>query len=474
MARFSAHAVVFSGIAFAAAGACAPKSGSVDDTSATQKGAGGGASSGGSANGTSGSGATLAYDGGGLLGIGNGSSYGRDGGGADAKCGELVLEPEAITVETKIDLNCSAETPEPIALYIVLDNSGSMKDDSKWTDAVSALTTFVQSDPSATGKPWTCVDKDGKTVPPPPDLAPPGSGSISVAIQYFHPQNVGSNPNECDGTSHAKPAVPMGPIPANGGAIVGSLGQTGPRGNTPTVGALTGGTNYCAGYQADNPGKKCVVVLVTDGQPNGCGLSSDCPSGGGTDCVDPNSASTLTPIAQTGLQNGVVTFTVGMSGVTADGFTLLDAIAVAGGSDCTPGSAGNEACNITTGGAKGFLDALNTIRSTVQVSSAAQQTVTTTQTSTLPCQWTIPTPTDGKKFQKDLVNVSYSIADATTRVGKVASAGDCTAAGGWYYDVEDAPTRILTCPDTCTQIQSDPKVHVEVLVGCKSEPAVAR
>jgi hypothetical protein len=394
----------------------------------------------------------------------------------------LELEPEGIQVQNMVpvDLSCTADSPEPIALYIMLDNSGSMSDNNKWPDAVNAITAFAGSDPTLTGTPWSCVDKDGKSATPPAGLAPPGSGAVSVALQYFHPQDAGRNVDECDGVAHSKPAVPMGPLPANGPAIVQSLNSTGPRSDTPTVGALTGGTDYCVSYQAMNPGKKCVVVLVTDGQPNGCGLSSQCSNGGGggnNDCVDPNSASVLVPIASNAfMANGVLTFTVGMNGVTPDGFTLLDQIAVAGGSDCTPGTPGNEACNITAG-AQGLLDALNTIRKSVQVTKSASQAVSTTmtQTTTLECQWGIPKPSSGQMVDTGLVNVSFTTGGNTESLGNVPSQTDCAAAGGgWYYDNPAAPARIVTCPQTCTSIQAARDAKVEILVGCATQPATVR
>jgi hypothetical protein len=249
----------------------------------------------------------------------------------------------------------------------------------------------------------------------------------------------------------------MGEIPANGVNITNSLASTGPTGNTPTVGALTGGTQFCTGYQAANPGKKCVVVLITDGQPNDCGLSSKCGGLlGSNDCVDPKSASTLTPIAGVAFNqaNSVRTFTVGMNGVNAAGFDLLNAIAVAGGSDCTPGTPGNETCNVTTSGSQGFLDALNTIRNTVQVTSKSSQTIKTsiTQTTTLPCEWAIPLPPPDQKFDKNLVNVNFSAGGAVERLGNVATDADCTSVGGWYYDDADKnpqlPGHLHEGPDT--------------------------
>jgi hypothetical protein len=452
-------------------------------------GTGAGSSSNSGAGSSSNSGAGSSSNSGGPTGAGGSFLGGIPQGGSSGSsatdggtCAALVLQPEAITEDKMIpmDLNCNAAVPEPIAIYIVLDNSGSMDENHKWPDAVDAITMFVQSDPTALGAPWTCVDKDGKSVTPPASLAPPGTGTVSVALQYFHPEGAGRNADECDGVSHRTPAVPMGPLPANAPKIVSSLSSSSPNGNTPTVGALKGGTGYCSDYQAMNPGKKCVVVLVTDGQPNACGLSSNCNNGGGRngDCVDPNSASILVPIAADAFQmSSVITFTMGMNGVTADGFTLLDAIAVAGGSDCTPGTPGKETCDITSSGSKGFLDALNTIRKTVQVTSNSSQIVmtTTTQHSTLQCEWGIPKPPPGETFHKDLVNVSVSGNGTTQKLGNVPTKADCAAAkGGWYYDNAAAPTRILACPETCTAVQSSTSAKVEVLLGCATEPATVR
>jgi hypothetical protein len=246
---------------------------------------------------------------------------------------------------------------------------------------------------------------------------------------------------------------------------------SGPDGNTPTVGALRGGIGFCDNYQ-QNGGEKCVVVLVTDGQPNGCGLDS----GGGAN-VDPDSADILTPIAADGLTDGVVTFTVGMEGVSSDGFDLLDAIAVAGGSDCTPGSSGNEACNVASGGAESLLSALNTIRETVQVTETSTETVTTTTDGsyTLPCEWSIPDPPEGQTFDRNLVNVKITTASETRTLGNVAVAADCAlAGGGWYYDDPSAPGRILVCPQTCTLIAGRTDARISVLLGCATQPAVVR
>ncbi|MBN1611658.1 MAG: VWA domain-containing protein [Polyangiaceae bacterium] len=420
-----------------------------------------GASTGGSGDGD-GTGATTSSTGGGVLkeiGTGGTVDPGAEQITEEESCTGTALEPETIEVPQEVTTTTETQVPAPVALYVMLDNTLSMDEmgatASKWDEAVSALTSFVED---------------------------PASEGIDVAIQYFHPTGgSGQEADECDGVAHATPAVAMGTLPDQAPAIVRSLQSTRTALNTPTGGALTGATNYCATFQTEHPDEKCVVILVTDGEPHGCGLSAICPNdtggggpgmgGGSANCVDPNSASVLTPIAAAGLANGVVTFTVGMAGVSEDGFTLLDQVAVAGGSDCTPGAPGDEACDVSTTGAEGLLAALNAIRDSVTVVETHTETFTTTEIVPLPCEWTLPEPPKGSTLDPMLVNVN--IVDAATTVTTpatyVPSADDCSRASGpaWYYDDPVAPTKMYVCPATCELLAAMPTASVQVLLGCE-------
>jgi hypothetical protein len=379
-------------------------------------------------------------------------------------CDGLALEPQTIEVPHEVTTTIESQVPAPVALYIMLDNTLSMDQmgatATKWEEARSALTSFVEN---------------------------PASEGIDVAIQYFHPAGgTGLEADECDGVSHATPAVPMGPLPGQANAIVSSLQSTKTALNTPTKGALTGATNYCATFQSNHPDEKCVVILVTDGEPHGCGLSAMCttttgaggsgarPGGGGAaECVDPKSASVLTPIAAAGLAKGVVTFTVGMAGVSKDGFALLNQIAIAGGSDCTPGASGNEACDVSTSGAAGLLAALNAIRDSVTVVETHTETVTTTEIVPLPCEWMLPEPPKDQKF--DPLRINVNIVDAETVPALyVPSADECEHASGpaWYYDNPEAPKKMYVCPATCELLTATPTASVQVLLGCKRKDII--
>jgi hypothetical protein len=356
---------------------------------------------------------------------------------AGESCAGSVFQPETIVYAPNV------------TLYIVLDNSESMEENGKWEQAKAAITEFVQA---------------------------PTSAGIRIGIQYFHPQNVqpppGFNdgvdpddaedyePDKCDGIAHAQSAVEVGLLPEAAPLIVGSLAGTGPAHNTPTVGALTGGVNFCKASRAQRPDEECVVVLVTDGQPNSCGLSLACTPGftpnAKGECVDPMAEAVLAPIARDAHDNfGIRTFTVGMEGVIDDGFDLLDKLAVAGGTDCTPAVAGEEACNVTETGGAGLLDALNLIRETVVVEL------------TVPCIWALPPAPDGESLDPQLVNVSLTVSRQEVPLAQVATEAQCSAAGGWYYDQPSAPKEIRTCPQTCEVVSENPDdVRVELEFGC--------
>jgi hypothetical protein len=101
------------------------------------------------------------------------------------------------------------------------------------------------------------------------------------------------------------------------------------------------------------------------------------------------------------------------------------------------------------------------------------QTVTTT--SQLSCEWAIPEiPEAAGMFNKFKVNVTYTPGSggAPMQFGKLEEA-QCAAApeGGWFYDSEDAPTKVVVCPQTCDTLKADLMGKVDVLFGCDTVKA---
>jgi hypothetical protein len=93
--------------------------------------------------------------------------------------------------------------------------------------------------------------------------------------------------------------------------------------------------------------------------------------------------------------------------------------------------------------------------------------------SKLSCDWAIPPPPAGQMFDPKLVNVIYTPDGAAARdLFNVPSAADCGTMGGWFYDDNAKPTKVLACPSTCTEIQADLKAKIAVAFGCKTKVIV--
>lgn len=91
------------------------------------------------------------------------------------------------------------------------------------------------------------------------------------------------------------------------------------------------------------------------------------------------------------------------------------------------------------------------------------------ETSKLSCEVTIPQPQDGE-LDPDAVNVQIVANDVPTTLVKVAGAASCGPEGGWYYDDDTAPTKVLLCPAACdlaqTAVGPGKTGRIEVLFGC--------
>lgn len=91
-------------------------------------------------------------------------------------------------------------------------------------------------------------------------------------------------------------------------------------------------------------------------------------------------------------------------------------------------------------------------------------------TAKLSCELAIPEPPSGT-IDPTLVNVGLVSAGVTTYVPKVASAAAC-AGGGFYYDNEQSPTKVILCKTTCDEAQAmvgpNKPGKIEVLFGCET------
>lgn len=89
--------------------------------------------------------------------------------------------------------------------------------------------------------------------------------------------------------------------------------------------------------------------------------------------------------------------------------------------------------------------------------------------SQVSCELEVPDPPDGETLDPSRVNVRYlegGIGPGAT-IPRVDSSADCAAAGGWHYDDNAAPSLIVLCPATCSDVQNDPEASVQVELGCQ-------
>jgi hypothetical protein len=390
----------------------------------------------------------------------------------------------------------------PVDLFVMLDISGSMTDltedgTDKWTRVKEALTAFLTDEESAglgvgiqyfpltkAGVPSTCTSNEqcGDSGPcflklcwrafqelgvfaceedaeceagptPADDYGPcvsygrcandetfvcPNPGEECVSAEptadlgaCLPPVSACLDGYECGVESYAAAAVEIAALPDAASALLASIDSQMPNGQTPTGPALAGAIQHVQAFAAQNPEHTVAVLFATDGLPTQC---------------EPQAIAPIADLAAAGLaaSPSVRTFVIGVFGpLDVDAPANLDSIALAGGTE--------SAFMIDTSGdvATQFLQALSVIRGTQ-----------------LKCEFQIPAPEAGQELDYGLVNVVYTHDGEAARLARVADAGACGSEGGWYYDDESAPSRIVVCPSDCARFQSDAGGSVEIELGC--------
>ncbi|WP_437308444.1 vWA domain-containing protein [Sorangium sp. So ce388] len=315
---------------------------------------------------------------------GTGGQYASDGGGGGGGG------------ETGACTSTSAQAHR-IALDIVflIDQSGSMTG-AKWTGTTTALRTFFED---------------------------PASGGIGAGMVYFPTQE----PEDCDVTHYMVLDVPIDSLPGHGFALTNSMPADATGVGTPTYGALKGALMAATAYQDAHPTHKVILVLATDGDPNGC---------------EGQSIDEIANLARNALNyNGVLTYVIGVSGST---IATLDKIAAAGGTTA--------AYDITRD---------------ISEFSAKMAEI---RTAELGCDFEIPPPPNGQELDPNIVNFTYTPNGMGTPklLPRADDLADCNDQPGWYYDSNIAPGKIILCPASCATVQVDSKAKVAALFGCQS------
>jgi hypothetical protein len=325
-------------------------------------------------------------------------------GGGVAGAGPVGGAGGAGGLDPTIDFEPCAEVHDeaslvPVNMFLTVDKSGSMDEMGKWDSAVAAFTAFF-NDPEA--------------------------ASLRVALRLWPLDSDGCNDMDCDADACSQPDVVLGELgdAAHRQALIDELMATMPDGGTPMSAALEGAVAFAEAQLAAAPEEKVVIVLVTDGEPQGCN----------------EDIAAIAALAADGFAAGAPVFVVGIEGSAE---MQIDQIAMAGG---------------TTGGY--FVGSANAEEELL----LAMQDI---QGQSVACSFPFPEEDPAQPLAPELMRIEYDSGSGTLLVPRVSGADACTDAGGWYLDDPANPMTITLCPTTCSEVQGNVEARVDIAVGCE-------
>lgn len=361
---------------------------------------------------------------GGSLMLGNGANNGLGGSSTTG-----IIPPDEACGKGTASANLAG-----VNMLVMFDRSTSMHDpagdsgSTRWELASAALDAFFASDSAA---------------------------GLNLALRFF-PHDMpaaGCNQQTCSTEACAQALVNLGtltaapapgdaqekalldataaatPAPRNqGGGMMGMMS-----GGTPISAALSGAASWAKTQHGKTPNENTVIVLVTDGQPNGCN----------------ENIGQIAQLAEAALdEDGTRTYAIGLTGSREDD---MDRIADAGGTD--QGIFVADGANTT----QDLLDALGAIRGAI-----------------LDCDFPLPEASGGVEVEPALVNVNFTPSSGTkSRLVQVSGEAGCDK-GDWYYDDIMNPTRIVLCKNTCDAVTTDAMASLEILLGCATSTDVPK
>jgi Mg-chelatase subunit ChlD len=244
---------------------------------------------------------------------GSSGGKGSSSGGSSGSSGNLFGDGgTSIAADAACATSAAKAQQQPLDMYVMLDQSGSMGQQGKWPSVTGALKSFF-AQPTATG--------------------------IGVGLQYFGLDNGGGS--SCTASDYSSPEIEISALPGSATQLATSLDGHGPRSDTPTLPALQGAVDHAKAWASAHAGHVTIVVLATDGEP-----SSTCDDDLGHIDAIASAAAAGNP--------KILTFVIGVGSSLSN----LNGIAAAGGT--------SKAFIVDPNGntSTQFLDALNKIRGT--------------------------------------------------------------------------------------------------------------
>jgi hypothetical protein len=327
---------------------------------------------------------------------GPGSAFGSSGSGVTPGSSGTVGTVGGVTPGSACATSNAGTTRPPAYLVFMYDRSGSMNDpvggSTKWAACKTGLTNFFSS---------------------------PASG-IHASLQFF---SKGNNTNTiCNRATYATPAIAMTAVPA--ASFGTAINGVSPGGNTPTLPALQGAIAYAQQVKAGiTDGGKVAVVLVTDGDPNGCNSTVQ------------NVHDAAAAVAAT-----IPTYVIGI------GPSVTNLAQMAAGGGTTP-------IQVNTS-------------SPAQVTADLEKALGQIAVAQLGCEYPLPAPPAGQTINVNAVNVDYTPTGQPQTT--LAYSGMCNDPNGWHYDSTTTPTKIIMCPSICDTLKADLGGKIDIIFGCST------
>lgn len=296
---------------------------------------------------------------------------------------------------------------DSVYLAFAFDVSGSMgKGDYDWHDVTLK---------------WDPVTQAARSF-----LEAEGASDLMASMTFFP-----SADDRCEDASYVTPDVPFTALPSSAfGEAMDDIREENWRGGTPTLHVMNGLTQFIQNSRETVPGKY-VIVLVTDGYPQGC---------------DDNEIDSVVSVAEAALADGISTYVIGIQNPDIDGApeTVENLTDVAAGG-------GTEAAFI--------IDTGDPEQTAADFSAVVDQI----RSKTTVCTVDIPDPPDGRKFDKKKVRVTYATEDTDNVLNYDQN---CTESLSWHYDNVDKPSSIVLCDSTCQSVQNTPDAALSVEFTC--------
>lgn len=320
---------------------------------------------------------------------------------------------------------------EPVTMLVLFDRSTSMVrgpdpetglpvwDPTRWDTAASALKTFIK-DPLTDG--------------------------LGLALRFFPDDRpaAGCLTPTCDAAACSQPLIEAArltsepaPQDAHEEALLAAIDSAIPTlnldGGTPTAAALEGAVAWAKNYQAQRPGERTAIVMLTDGSPSGC----------------ERRIWYMTAPLSDALTYGIRTYFIGLTDSEGEGLRedLMEELARAGGTE------------------KPYF-----IRDGLSAANELIATFSTVQGQARVCDFMLPhSTTADEPVDPARVNLRLRTSDGEdTDFSKVLSPASCDESLAWHYDNEAQPQRIQLCPSACELVAREPSAELSVLVGCDS------